>query len=59
MTGLPVRTGGLMRCCAGTLEEYEGPEEEGTVARCKWCSSSMVVRDGAWQWNREPAEEGA
>lgn len=50
---LPVRIGGLMRCCTGTLAEYGGPEDEGTVLPCKWCSSSMIVRDGAWEWNRD------
>lgn len=53
-----VLIGGLMRCCTGTLSEYvhdhpyEVPEEGATLP-CQHCSSRMVVRDGAWQWDRE------
>lgn len=48
---LPIRPGGLMRCCTGTWAEYTGPEDEGTVLPCQWCSSSMIVRGDAWEWN--------
>lgn len=48
---IPVRIGGLLRCCTGTLHAYDGPEDEETVLPCQWCSSSMIVRDGAWEWN--------
>lgn len=53
MTSIPVRIGGLMRCCTGTLDEYNGPEEEGASLKCKWCSCWMIVKDGAWQWDQE------
>ena len=48
----PIKVGGLMRCCVQTYREYDGPEHEGTVLLCKWCSDSMIVKDGVWQWNR-------
>jgi hypothetical protein len=53
LSKLPFRLGGLMRCCAQTLIEYQGEEKEGTVISCTWCSSKLVVRDGAWEWQRE------
>jgi hypothetical protein len=49
---LPIRHGGLMRCCLLTLDTYEGPETEGAVLRCKSCSDSMIVMNGCWIWNR-------
>ena len=51
----PIRPGGLMRCCIATLAEHRGSEDEGTVLACNYCSDSMRVRDGAWEWNRQPA----
>lgn len=61
---LPLRQGGVMRCCIATLAEYEGidgagvEQSEGTVLPCKYCKSSLIVRDGAWEWNRAAAEPG-
>lgn len=52
----PLRIGGVMRCCSGTLDEYTGPDEEGAVLPCKYCSSSLRFRDGAWEWNREATD---
>lgn len=52
----PLRIGGVMRCCSGTLDEYTGPDEEGAVLPCKYCSSSLRFRDGAWEWNRETTD---
>ncbi len=52
----PIRSGGLMRCCIATLAEHAGEalsEAEGTVIPCNYCSSSMRVRDGAWEWNHD------
>ena len=58
----PIRQGGLMRCCIETLADYHGADNEGTVLACNWCSDSMRVRDGAWEWNSPPVslipEEG-
>lgn len=58
MSVKPIYQGGLMRCCMKTIIEYAGPEDEGTVLPCRWCSSSAIVRGGHWEWNRE-AETGA
>lgn len=49
---IPIRPGGLMRCCTNTIAEHDGPEDEGTVLPCKRCPETMVVRDGAWEWNQ-------
>lgn len=49
----PIRIGGLMRCCTETIRAYEGPQDEGTVLACRYCSETSIVRDGAWEWNRE------
>jgi hypothetical protein len=54
---LSIRIGGLMRCCVGTWQEYDGPEDEGTVLPCLYCSSSMIVREGAWEWNHPRSGE--
>lgn len=51
MGKLNIRIGGLMRCCTGTLYDYDGEEKEGTILKCKYCSESMRVRDGCWEWN--------
>lgn len=52
----PIRTGGLMRCCVATYEEIAPPAgmaKDGDTLRCNWCSSRMVLRDGAWEWDRD------
>ena len=48
------RPGGLLRCCVQTIEERPDEPEpsEGDVMECKWCSDSVIFRDGAWEWNR-------
>lgn len=59
---LPLRKDGVMRCCIATLSDYEGLDgnghemNEGTVLSCKYCQSSLIVRDGAWEWNRDADE---
>ena len=50
-----LRIGGVMRCCSETLliiPDNELVEKEGTILPCKYCSSSLIFRDGAWEWNR-------
>jgi hypothetical protein len=52
-----VRTGGLMRCCLASINELYGNDPDhrasgGDVLGCRWCSSTMTFRDGAWEWNR-------
>jgi len=51
-----MRIGGLYRCCTGTIDLDKGPDEEGRVLPCLYCSSSVIFRDGAWEWYREPEE---
>lgn len=50
-----IRIGGLMRCCLETI--YQLPPDtdytEGIVVPCKHCSSSVILEDGKWRWNRE------
>lgn len=51
-----LRQGGVMRCCVATLwlrMLEERPPEEGEKLPCKWCSSGLIYRDGAWEWDRE------
>lgn len=51
--GSHIRSGGLMRCCLATIDQYEGPVEIGTVLPCEHCKDSMVIAlDGVWEWNR-------
>ena len=51
---LPVRIGGLMRCCIATLNGAAfASEKEGDVLPCKYCKSSMRVKGGAWEWNHD------
>lgn len=50
---LRVHPGGLMRCCLETWSTVAPPAiktSEGDTLACNWCSSSMVVKDGVWQW---------
>ena len=51
---LPIRPGGLMRCCTGTYAEIAPPARmtsEGDMLACSYCAHSMIVKDGAWEWN--------
>ena len=51
---LPLRIGGVMRCCIETLDTTPmTTEDEGTVLPCRWCKSSLRVRDGAWEWTHD------
>ena len=57
---LPLRIGGVMRCCIETLDTTPiTSEAEGTILPCKYCSSSLRVREGAWEWNRDSANGSA
>lgn len=50
-TKLPIRIGGLMRCCLETYYTAKlKTEKEGAVLHCKYCANSMRVSDGAWEW---------
>ena len=54
-----ILTGGLMRCCLLTFDQYEGEPEPGAVVPCRYCSSSMLVEQRekpggpvlVWRWN--------
>jgi hypothetical protein len=50
---LPLRIGGVMRCCIATLDEAIVTENEGDTLHCRWCKSQLRVRDGAWEWDAE------
>lgn len=56
------RIGGMLRCTALSLDDYqvEKPQEqndkEGDIVQCKWCSQSVIFRDGAWEWNQAQGE---
>jgi len=52
-TKLHIRIGGVMRCCLATLQQADVEDKEGEVLPCKYCHSSLIVRDGAWEWNQE------
>lgn len=57
---MPLRIGGVMRCCIATLVEYlKGIEEAppvGTTLDCKYEQSGnkklILAADGVWEWNR-------
>ena len=63
---LPLRGGGVMRCCGESLDAYESNpnciQSEGTKIDCLYCPSGLIVRDGAWEWdqtnNRERKSDG-
>lgn len=46
-----------MRCCAETLNTTLVAENEGDVLPCRYCSSRLRVRDGAWEWDDEYRKE--
>jgi hypothetical protein len=48
---LPLAIGGVMRCCVETLDTTLVLEKEGDILHCKYCDSSLIVRNGIWQWN--------
>lgn len=53
---IPLRIGGVVRCCVATLADYEnddGVNDEGTVLPCKYCKSALIVRGRTWEWYRE------
>lgn len=54
---LPLRIGGVMRCCVETLNTTPVIESEGDVLPCRYCSSRLRVRDGAWEWDDEYHKE--
>ncbi len=63
----PVRLGGVMRCCLGTLSDLQEAQRslqgqaevpaEGTMVPCRWCRSGLVFRNGAWEWGQEMDHE--
>ena len=62
-TRLPLRIGGVMRCCVQVLNEH-GPSAsnsaEGDTLTCPYCGGGLIVRDGAWEWWRDkPKDEAA
>ena len=52
----PVRPGGLMRCCLGTLADSVEETTPGSIMSCKAeppDNQNMIVAvDGIWEWNR-------
>jgi len=50
---LPARIGGLMQCCMATLDEALLTENEGDTLHCRYCTSQMRVRNGAWEWDQK------
>jgi hypothetical protein len=48
---LPIRIGGMMRCCIHTLDNSIVREAEGDTLRCHHCKSRLRVREGAWEWD--------
>jgi hypothetical protein len=58
--GFGYRQGGLMRCCLLTMVKvYEDDPThvpfEGDKLPCRSCSSTMVFRQGAWEWDKSRA----
>ena len=54
MSEKPLAIGGVLRCCAKTLAEYDGPDDDGTVLPCRYCTrGALHVKDGVWQWFRD------
>lgn len=48
---LPMRIGGLLRCCIQTLNMRQPDDEaDGATLECDYCDSRMIVRAGAWEW---------
>jgi hypothetical protein len=51
-----------MRCCLATLDEemlkIDVLPPEGTVIKCRYHTDDlgMILRDGAWHWNRPHAK---
>ena len=50
---VPIRTGGLFRCCIQSAEKAGYPtNHEITIISCEHCGDTIRWRDGAWEWNR-------
>jgi hypothetical protein len=47
---LPIRIGGLMRCCIQAIRSADVEPKEGAAVVCPGCKSTAVVRSGAWEW---------
>lgn len=55
---LPIKQGGMFRCCIQHLcETKPESEEDGATTRCPYCSATLRVVDGAWEWANEETEE--
>lgn len=55
-SGVRYRIGGLMRCCIQTLIEADmhwAPAD--ARVDCRFCRTSMVLRDGAFEWDKSRA----
>ena len=57
MITVPIKQGGLYRCCLETLNEdslsrTELPKE-GETLKCKWSEQWMRYRDGYWEWAQD------
>ena len=50
---LPLMIGGVMRCCVESLNSALVNETEGEIVKCKYCKSSLILKNKVWQWNRE------
>jgi hypothetical protein len=52
---LPIRQGGLMRCCIETwqtMAPMSADTREGDTLSCRYCElGDMIVKDGVWQWD--------
>lgn len=60
----PIRYGGLMRCCIGTIQESTQVTKVGDTLSCKWeidpnNQKMIVALDGVWEWNHPEPHRSA
>lgn len=47
---IPLKHGGMFRCCIDTINDFCGEEKEGTELYCKVCGDTLRVEYGRWTW---------
>ena len=57
LTKLPIRPGGVLRCCFTTWQTANVTENEGDTLLCKYCKHRLIVKDHVWQWDSDYKSE--
>lgn len=51
---VPIRIGGLFRCCIKDIQENCTKTQEGSVHMYQYCGCHMKIVGGVWKWDQDP-----